>query len=276
MRSELSEQKLCSIRRTKWVGNEIHYYDVTDSTNLCIHRLAQEGAAHGTLVVADRQSEGRGRRGRNWSSPAHSGIFMSLLLRPDIGIENASMLTLVTALAVVRGIEAYTKGKTAIPCAGVKARIKWPNDIVINGKKVCGILTEMNAQKGAVEYIVIGVGINVHNREFPPEIAQTATSMDLETGVSMDRAQLLEAVWESFEHLYDQFMEHQDLRALVEEYNSCLVNRDQGVRVLDPKEPFEGVARGITERGELLVEAEGVMHKVSSGEVSVRGIYGYV
>ena len=263
----MSENELVSIRKTKWVGNSIHYYDVTDSTNMCANRLAQEGAPHGTLIVADQQESGRGRRGRGWNSPANTGIFMTLLLRPEIETNNASMLTLVAAMAVAKGME---------QCMDAKPQIKWPNDIVINGKKVCGILTEMSAQIDYVNHIVIGIGINVHNTEFSEEIAQTATSLYLETGVHVKRAHLIEAIWEAFEDYYERFMEHKDLSAIVEEYNSYLVNLDRAVRVLDPKEPFEGIARGITERGELLVETDGVLKKVSSGEVSVRGIYGYV
>ncbi|MGN0342178.1 MAG: biotin--[acetyl-CoA-carboxylase] ligase [Roseburia sp.] len=263
----MSENELVSIRKTKWVGNRICYYDVTDSTNMRAGRLAEEGAPHGTLVVADKQEAGRGRRGRGWDSPAHTGIFMTLLLKPEIEMGNASMLTLVAAMAVAKGIERCTESRV---------KIKWPNDIVMNGKKVCGILTELNAQIDYLNYIVIGIGINVHNTEFPEEIAQTATSIYLETGRHVKRAQLIEAVWEAFEDYYDRFMEKQDLSLIAAEYNEYLVNRDQEVRVLDPQEPFEGIARGITERGELLVETDGVRKKVSSGEVSVRGIYGYV
>lgn len=263
----MSENELVSIRKTQWVGNSIYDYDVTDSTNMCANRLAQEGAPHGTLIVADKQESGRGRRGRGWNSPANTGIFMTLLLRPEIETNNASMLTLVAAMAVAKGIE---------QCCDIKPQIKWPNDIVLNGKKVCGILTEMSAQIDYVNHIVIGIGINVHNTEFPEEISQTATSLYLETGVHVKRAQLIEAIWEAFEDYYERFMAYQDLSAIMEEYNRYLVNLDRAVRVLDPKEPFEGIARGITERGELLVEIDGVLKKVSSGEVSVRGIYGYV
>lgn len=263
----LSENELVSINKTEWIGKKIYYMDVTDSTNTQANHLADKGAPHGTLVVADRQEAGRGRRGRCWESPAHTGIFMTLLLKPEIAPGNASMLTLVTALAVTKGIERVT---------GLSPRIKWPNDIVIRGKKVCGILTEMSAQVDYVTHIVIGVGINVQNESFPEEIADVATSLKLETGNSINRARLIEAIWEEFEKYYERFMQTQDLKGMVQEYNTYLVNRNQKVKVLDPKEPFEGLAQGITERGELVVDTWEARRLVTSGEVSVRGIYGYV
>lgn len=263
----LSENELRSIRRTRWVGERICYYDVTDSTNLRANRLAEEGAPHGTLVVADAQDAGRGRRGRAWDSVGGTSIYMTLLLKPDIDSANASMLTLVAAMAVAEGIHRVT---------GLDAKIKWPNDIVINGKKVCGILTEMSAQMDYVNHIVIGIGINVHNDAFPEEIARTATSLLMESGKHYNRGELIEAVWETFEEYYEVYLVTQDLSGLRNSYDALLVNRGQRVRVLDPKEPFEGVAQGITDRGELVVDTWESRRLVSSGEVSVRGIYGYV
>ncbi len=150
------------------------------------------------------------------------------------------------------------------------------NDIVINGKKVCGILTEMSAQMDYVNHIVIGIGINVHNESFPEEIAPVATSLYMETGEHFNRAALIEEVWEQFEHYYAIFMETEDLSGLVKEYDAHLVNRNQIVKVLDQKEPFEGKAMGITPRGELIVDTWESRRLVSAGEVSVRGVYGYV
>lgn len=218
-------------------------------------------------MVADQQDAGKGRRGRGWSSLPGTGIFMTLILKPELNPSNASMLTLVAAMAVAKGITR---------CTGMEAKIKWPNDIVINGKKVVGILTEMSAQMDYVNHIVVGIGINVNNESFPEEIAQNATSLLLQSGKRVNRAALIEAVWEEFEHYYDRFMAYQDLRDLRKEYDASLANKGQKVRVLDPKEPFDGVAQGITDRGELIVDTWEARKLVSSGEVSVRGIYGYV
>ena len=263
----MNKVELESIRNTTWAGQEIYYYDVTDSTNIRAKELAEEGHPSGTLVVADRQEAGRGRRGRSWDSPSGTGIFMTLLLKPEMNPNHASMLTLVAAMAVARAIS---------KCANTEALIKWPNDIVIGGKKICGILTEMSAQFDFINHIVIGIGINVHNEHFPEEIAETAGSILLQTGKRIRRAELIEQILEQFEHYYAIFMETEDLSGLVKEYNSILVNMNKSVRVLDPKEPFEGKAMGITKTGELIVDTWESRKMVSSGEVSVRGLYGYV
>ena len=263
----LSENELSSIRKTDWIGKKIYYYDETDSTNVRASRLAEEGAEHGTLVVADQQDAGKGRRGRGWSSLPGTGIFMTLILKPELNPSNASMLTLVAAMAVAKGITR---------CTGMEAKIKWPNDIVINGKKVVGILTEMSAQMDYVNHIVVGIGINVNNESFPEEIAQNATSLLLQSGKRVNRAALIEAVWEEFEKYYDIYLKTEDMQGLVGEYDQKLANMNKQVRVLDPKDPYEGTARGITPKGELIVDTWEARKLVSSGEVSVRGLYGYV
>ncbi len=263
----MDKTELESIHATEWAGCEIYYFDNIDSTNTKAKELAEEGHPNGTLVVADRQTAGKGRRGRSWESPSGIGIFMTLMLKPEINPNNASMLTLVTAMATTRAIRRVT---------GVPAMIKWPNDIVMNGKKVCGILTEMSAQFDYINHIVIGIGINVHNEEFPEEIAQTASSLFLECGQHIHRASLIEAFLEEFEDVYAEYLKTEDMEGLQKEYDTMLVNRGRQVHVLDPKEPFEGKAMGITKKGELIVDTWESRKLVSSGEVSVRGIYGYV
>lgn len=264
----LNKNELLSLKKTAWIGQQLECFDVIGSTNTTAMQMAEEGASHGTLVVADRQDSGKGRRGRSWVMPAGIAIAMSILLKPkELQPENAPMLTLVSALAVVRAIEQQT---------GIRGGIKWPNDIVINGKKVCGILTEMSTQIDYINHIVVGIGINVHNEQFPEELSERATSLFLESGKHFNRAALVEAVCEQFEYYYEIFMRTQDLGGLQEEYDSYLVNRDRQVCILDPRGAYEGKALGITEHGELLVETSEGVRKVDSGEVSVRGIYGYV
>ena len=263
----LNQNELLSRRKTKWIGKDTLCYETIDSTNAQAKRLAEAGYGDGTLIVADHQEAGRGRRGRSWETPAGTNIAMSLLLKPEINPNNASMITLVAALAVSKAITQIT---------GEPAPIKWPNDIVMNGKKVCGILTEMSAQFDYVNHIVVGIGINVNIESFPEEIAETATSLRIETGKQISRAELIEAVWEQIETVYEVYLQTQDLRNLVKEYDARLINMHRNVKVLDPKEPFEGRAMGITPRGELMVDTWESRKLVSSGEVSVRGIYGYV
>lgn len=264
----MDKHELLSLRRTAWIGQRLECFAVIGSTNTTAMQLAEEGAPHGTLVVADRQDNGKGRRGRGWVLPAHVAIAMSIVLKPgELHPGNAPMLTLVSALAVVRAIREQT---------GLDAAVKWPNDIVIDGKKVCGILTEMSTQMDYINHIVVGIGINVHNGEFPPELDERATSLFLASGKHYNRAALTEAVCEDFEHYYEIFMRTQDMSALVEEYDGYLANAGRVVRVLDPKGEYEGLAKGISVRGELLVETDAGLKTVDSGEVSVRGIYGYV
>ena len=264
----MTEAEIKSLMHTEWVAKEVLYFDTIDSTNTKAQELAEKGYPSGTLVVADKQESGKGRRGRSWVSPSGTGIFMTLMIKPDINPNNASMLTLVAALAVAKAITSVT---------GEEALIKWPNDIVVNSKKVCGILTEMNAQFDYINHIVVGIGINVHNESFPEEISQMASSLMIEAGGKrFHRAQIIAETMSYFEQYYDTFLKTQDLSALVREYDELLVNRNKSVRVLDPKEPFDGKAMGITPKGELIVETWESRKLVSSGEVSVRGIYGYV
>lgn len=264
----MTEAEIKSLMHTDWVAKEVLYFDTIDSTNTKAQELAEKGYPSGTLVVADKQDSGKGRRGRSWVSPSGTGIFMTLMIKPDINPNNASMLTLVAALAVAKAITSVT---------GEEAMIKWPNDIVVNSKKVCGILTEMNAQFDYINNIVVGIGINVHNESFPEEISQMASSLMIEAGGKrFHRAQIIAETMSYFEQYYDTFLKTQDLSALVREYDKLLVNRNKSVRVLDPKEPFDGKAMGITPKGELIVDTWESRKLVSSGEVSVRGIYGYV
>lgn len=192
---------------------------------------------------------------------------MTFLLRPHINPNNASMLTLIAAMAVAKGIEDET---------GLKAGIKWPNDIIVNRKKVSGILTEMSAQTDYVNHVVVGIGINVHVDAFPEELRNIATSIFMELGIKINRAALIERICEYFEAYFEVFLKTEDLSAIAKQYDAYMVNRNQPVRVLDPKDAYEGTARGITTRGELLVDTWESRRLVSSGEVSVRGIYGYV
>ena len=264
----LSQAELESSIDSEWAGKNILYFDETDSTNTEIKKAAEKDAPHGTLAVADYQSMGKGRRGRSWAAPHGVGIWMSLLLRPELPPTCASMLTLVAALAVADGIREV---------CDLEAKIKWPNDIVVNGKKVCGILTEMSTELECINYIVTGIGINVANHEFPEEIRDVATSLYLETGKEVRRSQLIAAIMRAYEGYYDKFMENQNLKSLMDVYNSRLANCGTQVRVLSPGNEYTGMALGIDEMGELLVRTEdGKVCKVISGEVSVRGIYGYV
>lgn len=262
------QHELDSRMDTDWAGHPTCFYDMLPSTNLQAKVDAENGAAEGTLVVADMQTAGRGRRGRTWSSPGGKNVYFSLILKPDFPVNTASLVTLAMGIAVAEGIRA---------ACGLEAGIKWPNDVVIGGKKVCGMLAEMSVEGDFIHYIVIGAGINVGEQDFPPEIASTATCLWRECGRKVSRARLVASVMKVFEGCYAQLLADGGFSGLQERYNRLLVNRGREVCVLDPHGQFRGVARGIDCDGELLVEREdGAVVKVYAGEVSVRGIYGYV
>jgi len=244
------------------------FYEKTDSTNHAAKERAETGEDGPLLIVADEQTSGRGRRGRNWLSPPGTGIWMTLMLRPDILPEKVSMLTLVTAIAVSYGIRNET---------GLETGIKWPNDIVCGGKKVCGILTEMSTDPDGVCFVVIGTGINANMDSFPEEIRQKASSLRMETGKTVCRAKIIGAVMKAFSEIYPVFVRAQSLKNLKIEYERHLLNIGKEVLVLDPAGEYRGIAEGISEEGELLVRMpDQTLRFVRSGEVSVRGIYGYV
>ena len=262
------EQELRSLLHTKWFGNRILYFDSIDSTNNELKRQAETQVCHGLLAVAEEQTAGRGRRGHGWVSPPGTGIWFSFLLKPEVSPDKASMLTLVAAMAVARAITDTT---------GLESQIKWPNDIVVNKKKVCGMLTELSAEMTQINYVVIGIGINANNREFPDEIKETASSLFIESGKPVKRAAVIEAVGRYFEQYYDEFIKVGDLSLIMDEYNGMLANAGKQVRIISNDSEEVYTAIGINPQGELVVkDADGNVKDIRSGEVSVRGLYGYV
>lgn len=271
----LSEEEITSRLTTEWAGRKLYCRRETGSTNNDAKRCGEEGDPHGTVVVADMQNAGKGRRGRAWQTIPGTALSFSILLRPAFPAERASMITLVMALAVAQAVEAALDGNMAV-------RIKWPNDIVVNRKKVCGMLTEMTMtpEMNEIQYLVVGVGINVNNespQEFQEEIRDKATSLRIEKGCRLNRAALLQDVLCRFEAHYQTFLETLTMSGLREAYQARLQGLGGEVRVLDPAGEYTGISRGINDRGELIVEREnGERVAVYAGEVSVRGLYGYV
>lgn len=263
----LSADEVKSLTETKWAGTEVIYYEETDSTNIRAKALAEEGAEHGTLVIAGRQNAGKGRRGRGWISPKGENIYMSILLRPEFEPVKAPMLTLVMAYSVAQALREKEE---------INAKIKWPNDVVLHKKKICGILTEMSAEIDYINHVVIGVGINTNMEQMEAEIAEKATSLKIEEGRTVMRAGLIAQVMKYFEENYEKFVKDGNLSGIKDAYNDMLVNQDRDVRVLEPGNEYDAHAIGINETGELLVKKrDGSIEKVFAGEVSVRGIYGY-
>ncbi len=261
----LTEAEIHKYLQTKVIGKNIYFYPVVDSTNEAAKKLANEGAGNGSVFIAEQQSRGKGRLGRNWISPPGEGIWFSVLLRTNVTPLQISNITLLAGLAVSKGIER---------CTGLKARIKWPNDVVIGTKKVCGILTEMAAEMERVNYVVIGIGVNANVPGFPEEISVKATSILLETGKPIRRAALLSEILVEFEKLYDTYFIRGEA-GMLEEYKSYCISLGRTVGFIRNGEQITGTAVDITPSGELLVKCEGdSSFAVNSGEVTVQGIYG--
>ena len=250
------------------VLREIHY-ECVDSTNDRIRDFARQGEAEGLYASADEQTAGKGRRGRVWESKPHDSVATSLLLKPDLPMQKIPTITTLSAIAVVRMIKRLTN---------IDCQIKWPNDVVIKGKKVCGILCETEPADDGRVFVIVGIGVNVHNEEFLGEIRATATSLDLEKDDDrvIHRTDVVHVLWEEFSKIYDIFIETGDLSGLKDEYEKMLVNKDQTVCIEENGQSYRGIARGVTNDGSLLVETNGVIKTVNTGEVSVRGVYGYV
>ena len=254
--------------KTRWLGRPWNFAQETDSTNDWAKREAREGAPEGAVFLVNSQTKGKGRRGRSWTDPKGSGLAMSLLIRPDMPPERAPMMTVLMGLSAAQAVADVT---------GKEALIKWPNDLVMSGKKLCGILTEMSMEGTKISYVVIGVGINLTEVDFSEEIKDKATSLKLECGQAPDMEVMAAAVLERFETNYERFLAAGDLRPFKEEYDSLLANKGREVKVLEKERELVGTCLGIDEAGELLVQTpDGGCETVFAGEVSVRGIYGYV
>ncbi|NLK35329.1 MAG: biotin--[acetyl-CoA-carboxylase] ligase [Gracilibacteraceae bacterium] len=266
----LSSIELEPFLRTEFVGRNIVYFDSIDSTTTYAKKRAEDNFQEGTVVIADEQTGGRGRLGRHWVSTKGKGIWMTIMLKPDILPYDGPKLAIAAALAAANAIR---------NCCQLNAEIKWPNDIVAGGKKLCGILIEMSAEADVIKYIVIGIGINANmdNDDFGQEISSTATSVSIETGKPVSRKALAASVMFEFEQLYKVFIRNGSIKDFLEDYKSKSTVLGKEVRLISKKEEITGIAMDISEEGHLVVRlADGSLREIMSGEVSVRGMYGYI
>ena len=256
----ITESGITSGLNTEFIGRKLYIYDETDTTNE--RAKANNTVPEGSVFIAEVQTHGKGSRGRGWVSPRGTGIWHTILLKPDISPLEVSQITLVAGLAVCKAI-------------GLDAKIKWPNDIVIGDRKVCGILTEMSAEMDMVNYVVCGIGINVNTESFDKEIEHRATSMYIESGIKYHRDEIISRLLNEFEHYYKKFLGG-GLGAILDEYKKHCVTIGRDVSVIFKKETVTGKAVDVDENGALVVDTASGIIRVTSGEVSVRGIYGYV
>ncbi|PLT34896.1 biotin--[acetyl-CoA-carboxylase] ligase [Bacillus sp. V5-8f] len=247
---------------TEIFGKNVHYEETVDSTQKIAHRLAGSGVPEGTLVVAEEQTFGKGRLSRSWYSPKYTGIWMSLILRPNIPFQQAPQLTLLAAVAVVQGIEEATE---------LMPGIKWPNDILINGKKVTGILTELQAEADRIHSVIIGIGINVNQKpgDFPEELLEKASSLYIESGHPVSRAKLIQHILKKMENLYKLYLE-QGFAPIKVLWESYAVSLGKEIKASTLTETIIGTALGITDEGVLLVEGQdGQIHRIYSADIEI-------
>lgn len=263
----ITEEEVNEYLKTKYVGRTYKHFNEIDSTNTQCKRECSENIVEGMVIVAEEQSKGKGRLGRSWSSPKGTGIWMSIILTPDIAPVLAPKITIIGAAAVYN----------ALKDMNINVGIKWPNDIVIDGKKVCGILTEMNAEIDRVNYVVMGMGINVNTEEFPEELRDKATSLRIQCGENINRKELVGKILNYTEYYYDLFKETGSIKEVINICKKGSVVLGKEIRVINGRSEIICKAIDIDEDGELIVKYEDEsIHKVISGEVSVRGIYGYI
>lgn len=244
---------------------EINYDNVIfnaeiDSTNNECKRQADKGCKSGLLVTCDNQTAGKGRLGRSWTGDSNKGLYMSMVLRPEIMPSEASQITLVAGIVLRRVIERFTN------CT---VKIKWPNDIIINGKKVAGILTEMSAEMEKVNYIVLGIGINVNTESYDGELKDKATSMFIETGIKFKRKDVINEFIQEFLPSYGIFCQS-GFNVFVDEYNKNCANVGKEVKTINVKNETQGIAKGVNSKGELVVKTNSGLATVFAGEVSLR------
>lgn len=250
--------------------NQIFWYTTIDSTNTEAKRLAAQGVPHGTVLIADEQTGGRGRMGRSFQSPAGTGIYMSVILRPNCKPREQMHLTCAAAVATCDAVEKST---------GLRPGIKWTNDLVYSGRKLAGILTELslNTKSGLIDYAVIGIGINCLQaiRDFPPELHSLAGSLAMFANTPVDRAYVAACLIHTLYRMDTGL--HTGKQAIMERYRKDCITIGNDISLLRSGRILNGHAMGVDDNGALIVVfSDGTEELINSGEVSVRGLYGYI
>ena len=250
---------------TRALGRAVNHYEHTlTSTNLVLKDMAKQGAPHGSLCLCEKQTAGRGRMDRTWSSPEGQGVWLSVLLRPSLPVENAPVITFCCALAMAKAVRQVT---------GLDAQIKWPNDLVLRGKKLCGILLEMGFDAQGY-YVVAGTGLNVRAGAYPPELAHQATSIE-EHGAVPNRGAIVGKYLAALEDALTA-VERDGFAGIAEDFRQSCITLGSQVNVIGTDAAFTGVAEDVDVTGALLVRTEDGLRRVLAGDVSVRGVMGYV
>lgn len=250
---------------TDFIGKNIIFFDSIDSTNIYAKNLAYEGTKEGTVIISNTQINGKGRLEKQWISEKDSGIYMSIILRPNIELINCNQITLITSIALCRVLKSLN----------LETYIKWPNDIILNNKKISGILIELSAEIEKVNYIIVGVGINVNNKSIDENIKDKATSIFLETKNMFSRVQIIQSFLFEFEKMYTQYIKNSNFNEFLDEYKELCINLGKEVKIFSKDKEDFGKIVGITEYGQLIfLNNKNEEIKIISGEVSIRNIDG--
>ncbi len=255
-----ADDLLARLGKTKVIGRDIQVFEQTTSTNDVVEKLARDGVREGAVVFAESQTKGRGRLGRKWSSPTRKGLWFSVLLRPGLPPQEATQLTVISATALRRAIKSVT---------GLSAEIKWPNDLLLGGKKVAGILTEMSAEVDCVRHIIIGIGLDVNQDadEFPPELHRIATSLRIEAGEEISRAELATEILRELDTEYAHIGAG-NFPEVADEWEAACVTIGRNVTVHIGDRKLRGRAESLDDDGALLVRTEhGHLERITGGDV---------
>ncbi|MFA6456138.1 MAG: biotin--[acetyl-CoA-carboxylase] ligase [Bacteroidota bacterium] len=256
----ITQEQIIASLETKQFGKKSYCFDRIDSTNTYAKSLNKSDAPHGTVIVADEQTAGRGRLQRNWQSPKGSNLLFSIVFYPDFGMEKISLLPFAGSLAVADAIETVT---------GLSSTCKWPNDVLINNKKCCGMLAESSTASADIEKIVLGIGINVNQEDFPSELTMKATSLKIESGTNIDRVQLLQKVLEELERRYIQLSNFPAQR-LLNDWRMKALLFGKKITVLESEFSFAATAIDVAEDGSLIIQTEdGSKRAIFAGDVSL-------
>ena len=257
-----AEELLSRLGKTRVIGRDIHVFKETTSTNDVIEKFARDGLKEGVVVFAESQTRGRGRLGRKWVSPAHKGLWFSVLLTPNLAPQEITQITVASATALRRAIQSQT---------GLRAEIKWPNDILLNGKKVAGILTELHAELDRVQYVILGIGIDVNltTADFPADVRKIATSLKLELGNAVSRADLAVAVLRELDVDYGRVVS-QKFTTLADEWEKHCSTLGREVTIRLGARQVRGRAESLAEDGALLLRTDhGHLERIIGGDVTV-------
>jgi BirA family biotin operon repressor/biotin-[acetyl-CoA-carboxylase] ligase len=256
----LTPSEVRPLLRTKWMGRRIHHFHSMDSTNSMAYQLALQGAEEGEIVVAESQKKGRGRLGRKWFSPPLTNLYLSVILRPEIPPQQASLITFVAAVATAGAIHKFS---------GLQPMIKWPNDILLKNRKVAGLLNEIHSETDRIHFVILGIGVNLNmdERMFSKEIRSLATSLKREMGQSISRKAFLQTLLEELEMWYEAFLKEGAL-PILKAWRDRAQIQGRPVKVTSFREVLSGTAVDVDSDGALILETrEGERKRVVAGDV---------